>query len=166
MVKPELIPCSIEDIDRILALANRIWKPAFRDMLPPDRLDYLFAHMYNREKIVQQLKSENHRFYILCLGTVDIGYAQLIFCEEYVKLEKLYVDQKEQGKKLGYFCLTELCELAKASGAGKLRLQVNRGNEKAIAFYLKFGFYILESKDFEVGNGHVMDDYVMEMRID
>lgn len=165
MVNPELKLCSADDIDRILDLANRIWKPAFRDMLPADRLDYLFDYMYNRERILKQLTSADHRFYLLCLGAVDAGYAQLIFFDDYVKLEKLYIDQKEQGKKLGYFCLTELLRIAKDAGFHEMRLQVNRGNAKAIAFYLKFGFYILESQDFEVGNGHVMDDYVMKMPI-
>jgi ribosomal protein S18 acetylase RimI-like enzyme len=51
---------------------------------------------------------------------------------------------------------------ARAQHARRLWLQVNRGNAPAIAAYRKQGFRIVESRVFDIGNGFVMDDYVME----
>jgi ribosomal protein S18 acetylase RimI-like enzyme len=42
-----------------------------------------------------------------------------------------------------------------------IELQVNRHN-KAKDFYTKIGFTIKEEKDFDIGNGYFMNDYVME----
>jgi ribosomal protein S18 acetylase RimI-like enzyme len=41
-------------------------------------------------------------------------------------------------------------------------LQVNKRNVDAIAFYRKAGFTVREESIFDIGNGFVMDDYVME----
>ena len=43
----------------------------------------------------------------------------------------------------------------------KLTLTVNRQNYKAINFYFKLGFKIQTVADFDIGNGYVMNDFVM-----
>ena len=43
----------------------------------------------------------------------------------------------------------------------KLRLTVNRQNFKSINFYFKNGFKIDHVEDFDIGNGYVMNDFVM-----
>ena len=48
------------------------------------------------------------------------------------------------------------------TAADRLWLQVNRGNERAIRAYEKYGFRIIESRVFDIGDGFVMDDHVME----
>jgi ribosomal protein S18 acetylase RimI-like enzyme len=44
-------------------------------------------------------------------------------------------------------------------------LTVNRQNFKAINFYFKNGFVIDEVADFEIGNGFVMNDFVMKKEL-
>ena len=46
-------------------------------------------------------------------------------------------------------------------GANRLVLNVNKRNEKAIRAYRRNGFTIVESEKIDIGNGFVMDDYVM-----
>ncbi|TVR39086.1 MAG: GNAT family N-acetyltransferase [Cryomorphaceae bacterium] len=156
--------CGTNDRSRIESLAFRIWKPAFRDILPPDRLDYLFEWMYAPEKLEQQLADNDTRFYLLLHNGQDIGYAQLLFLDDHTKLEKLYVDQAFRKRKLGLWFLNALVGEVRARGFNVIRLQVNRANITAIDFYRKFGFTTIASKDFDVGEGHVMDDFVMEWR--
>jgi ribosomal protein S18 acetylase RimI-like enzyme len=50
---------------------------------------------------------------------------------------------------------------ARRQGAGRLLLQVNKRNEKALRFYRRANFTVREEAVFEVGGGFVMDDYVM-----
>jgi ribosomal protein S18 acetylase RimI-like enzyme len=45
----------------------------------------------------------------------------------------------------------------------RMRLQVNRGNAQAIRAYRKYGFVVVESRVFDIGDGFVMDDHVMEL---
>ena len=52
----------------------------------------------------------------------------------------------------------------KKEGATKLQLQVNRDN-KAKYFYEKLGFEVVRTQVFDIGQGYVMDDYVMEKKV-
>jgi ribosomal protein S18 acetylase RimI-like enzyme len=66
-----------------------------------------------------------------------------------------------QGKGIGRKLIDYIKEISINENDEFLQLTVNRHN-KAKDFYLKYGFKITEEKVFEIGNGYVMDDYVME----
>lgn len=157
----EVVRCLPGDEQRIQALAEKIWIPTFSSILSEDRLTYLFHLMYDSKKLSQQLLNPLNAFYVLTFSGKDVGYAQLVFHKEWIKLEKLYVHPMMQGKGCGLYLLRHMISEAAAKSINELRLQVNRGNERAILFYKTFGFKIVASKDFDVGGGHVMDDYVM-----
>jgi len=160
-----IIRCQPGDENRIRKLSDIIWKPTFQPILPPERVDYLYEWMYNPEKLRNLLTSEDSAFYIINGDDRDVGYGQLVFHERWVKLEKLYIHPGAQGKGCGLYLLRYLIAQLVDKECYLVRLQVNRGNEKAIRFYQKFGFKIIASEDFDVGGGHVMDDYVMEMEV-
>ena len=50
---------------------------------------------------------------------------------------------------------------ARADGAGWLILNVNKRNASAIAFYERCGLAVREAVVVDIGEGFVMDDYVM-----
>ncbi len=153
--------CAAQDIYRVKALADVIWKPTFSKVLSPERLEYLFQMMYNEHKLLEQVNDPHNNFYMLTHNGQDIGYAHLVFENQWVKLEKLYVLQLMQGKGCGLYLLRTICSIAANQPQKKLRLQVNRKNQNAISFYRKFGFEILKAQDFDVGGGHLMEDYIM-----
>lgn len=120
--------------------------------------------MYDPKILAEQLANPSHLFYFLQFNETNTGYAQLIIGSEFAKIEKLYVLPGVQGKGGGLYLLEIMRQEAIEKQKYIMRLQVNRANERAIAFYLKYGFEIVRSEDFDVGGGHVMDDYVMEYR--
>lgn len=156
-----LIRCGTGDEQRILALAELVWKPTFSKILSADRLEYLFGLMYDPEKLRSQLSDTSQHYYLLAYGDEEIGYSQLCFYKDWVKLEKLYVLETMQGKGCGLYLLRSMLSEAIRHSIFELRLQVNRGNKKAIEFYHKFGFRTIASRDFNVGGGHYMEDFEM-----
>ena len=46
-----------------------------------------------------------------------------------------------------------------------IRLTVNRKNHIAINYYFKNGFMIEEVKDFDIGDGYEMNDFVMLKKV-
>ena len=76
--------------------------------------------------------------------------------------DKIYVLTNQQGKQLGYQLMIHAIDFAKMHHMKSISLQVNRHN-KAFEFYKKIGFIIREEKDFSIGNGYYMNDYVMEL---
>jgi GNAT superfamily N-acetyltransferase len=78
------------------------------------------------------------------------------------KLNKIYILPVQQGKGMGKFIINYIVAAIKPHNAKALQLQVNRSN-KAKDFYEKLGFTIIETADFDIGNGYSMNDYVMEL---
>jgi ribosomal protein S18 acetylase RimI-like enzyme len=81
------------------------------------------------------------------------------------KLDKIYILPSRQGKGTGKFMIDYIINDIKGKGAQSLQLQVQRQN-KARGFYEKLGFVVLCAKDFDIGNGFVMDDYIMEKKLE
>ena len=73
-----------------------------------------------------------------------------------------------QGKSVGSKCLN-LLEVAinqnSKSSFNCFKLTVNRQNFKSINFYFKNGFTIESVADFDIGNGYVMNDFIMKKLI-
>lgn len=72
--------------------------------------------------------------------------------------------KEAQGKGLGKEVLEFVKNEAKKNGNRRLILTVNKNNS-AQKFYEYQGFKIYEEKILDVGNGYVMDDYLMELPI-
>jgi ribosomal protein S18 acetylase RimI-like enzyme len=79
-----------------------------------------------------------------------------------MKLEQIYLLPECYGQGLGKLMMRHVEQQARARGCRTLALQVNKRNAVAIAFYRKAGFTVREEAVFDIGNGFVMDDYVME----
>lgn len=154
--------CKPGDESTIIQLAHAVWKPTFSEILSPESLEYLFSMMYDKQLLAEQIANPSNLFFVLSLNETHCGYAQLVINGDFAKVEKLYVLPDVQGKGGGLYLLDKIRQEAVDKQKYILRLQVNRANEKAISFYLKYGFRIVRSEDFDVGGGHVMDDYVME----
>ena len=67
-----------------------------------------------------------------------------------------------QGKGFGKFMIDEIIRIAKSNDQKGIFLNVNKYN-KAKFFYEKAGFIVSKEEVIDIGNGYVMDDYVMEL---
>ena len=56
--------------------------------------------------------------------------------------------------------MEEVCRLG--DGLQSVYLTVNKQNHGPIAVYKKLGFQIVDSVETDIGNGFIMDDYIME----
>ena len=68
--------------------------------------------------------------------------------------------QKGLGQKLMDYVILK----AKNKQEKAVYLNVNRNNS-ALHFYEKNGFKIIKSEDIEIGNGYLMEDFVMEKNL-
>ena len=80
-------------------------------------------------------------------------------------LEKLYLLPGHHGRGLGRGMLARAIDEARALGARRLDLYVNKANAKAIRAYRAAGFAIAESLVKDIGGGFVMDDYRMTLAL-
>jgi ribosomal protein S18 acetylase RimI-like enzyme len=99
-------------------------------------------------------------------GTTLIGFAAFCpFGERQIKLHKLYLEVGCHGQGIGSMTLQEVERRAAAAGATSIVLNVNKYNVKAIKSYQRNGYVVAEPVMNAIGNGFVMDDYVMKKEL-
>lgn len=155
-----------EDIAIIQDLADKTWRIAYAEYISPAQLDYMLEKMYNKGELLSQLQ-QGYTFLIAGEDNKDLGFAGFSPHETKThtyKLHKLYVLPQAHGKGVGKLLINEVVSIIRLAGAKSLQLNVNRNN-KAINFYKKTGFQIIETVDLDIGNGFYMNDYVMEKPI-
>jgi diamine N-acetyltransferase len=150
----------------IQTLAHRIWPDTFREILSPEQIDYMLRLMYDIE-VLQKQFSEGHRFFLYNADGAPVGFMVIEPRpeESMVKIHKLYVLPEAQGKGVGKGFL-QFCESwARRNNFSKVCLNVNRFN-KAVGFYRRMGMEIVREEDIDIGEGFLMEDYVLEKRLD
>lgn len=69
-----------------------------------------------------------------------------------------------QGQGFGKKMLLVAIDFAKDSKKPFVELTVNRKN-KFLEFYIRQGFEIKKEKDFDIGGGYCMNDYILSLAI-
>lgn len=154
-----------EQLPIVQELAHKIWPVTYGHILSKDQFDYMMEMMYSIDSLQQQLPTKP--FLLVEDEGEFIGFASYEINWENTtktKIHKLYVLPQIQGKGIGKLLINHIKDIAVQKQNSALILTVNRFN-KAKDFYQKLGFHIVEEKQFPIGKGYIMDDYVMELPI-
>lgn len=152
------------DISIISAIAHHTWPDAYGSYISKAQLDFMLDMMYSDQSLMDQL-SKGHHFYIAEHNNTAVGFASVSQeADNACKLNKLYVLPTAQKIGAGKALLLKTIEYATSHTACCLYLQVNKQNN-AQHFYSKHGFSIREASILEIGNGYIMDDYIMELKL-
>jgi GNAT superfamily N-acetyltransferase len=118
--------------------------------------------MYNSHTLENQINGKIE-FFMVDLGQETIGYFAVENAnEQNVKLHKLYLDPTQKQKGLGRKIIQYIRDWALTNQKNSIILNVNKNNS-AVQFYQKVGFTILEEMILDIGEGYVMDDFVMQL---
>nr|WP_283416472.1 GNAT family N-acetyltransferase [Epilithonimonas pallida] len=161
-----IIKAKEKDIPTIQDLAKKSWIVAYADILKQDQIDYMLDMMYSEEALKKHFENPNFHYYLIREENQFLGFVGFEFHQEpeTTKLHRIYFLKEAQGKGLGKEVLEFVKNEAKKNGNRRLILTVNKNNS-AQKFYEYQGFKIYEEKILDVGNGYVMDDYLMELPI-
>ncbi|MFN8364581.1 MAG: GNAT family N-acetyltransferase [Cloacibacterium normanense] len=99
------------------------------------------------------------------MGDAENFYGIMGFENHYeqntTKLHRIYITEEGKGKGLGKEAIQFLKNQILEVGDQRIILAVNKQNP-SYHFYLSQGFKVYEEGVFDIGNGFVMDDYLME----
>jgi len=157
-----------QDIPLIQELARRSWENAYADILSAEQMKYMLDTMYSNDEILGHLQQPNYHYFMIldeADGLYDgfIGYENS-YEEGTTKLHRIYLVPESKGKGLGKKTVTFLTQKASESGDKRIILNVNKYNS-AKKFYESQGYVIYGEGVFDIGNGFVMDDFLMEFLI-
>lgn len=154
----------LSDIPIIKAIAEKAWRPTYDHILTEQQTIYMLDLMYNSLTLENQIK-ENIAFFMVDLEQETVGYFALENINDpIVKLHKLYLDPTQKQKGLGRKIIQYIKEWTLENQRERIILNVNKNNS-AVHFYQKMGFTIIEEMILDIGEGYVMDDYVMQLNL-
>ncbi|MNK15890.1 Protease synthase and sporulation negative regulatory protein PAI 1 [compost metagenome] len=159
----EIRKADLGDYKIINDLAIKTWYDTYSSILSQEQLEYMLNTMYSLEAITEQIAIKGHHFFLLSEGEKYFGFAsyELNYTSGTTKLHKLYVLPETQGRGAGRLLISKIENAAKNNGNDKIVLNVNRYNNAA-NFYLKNGFTKAGEEDINIGNGYLMEDFIME----
>ncbi|MBX9812844.1 MAG: GNAT family N-acetyltransferase [Burkholderiales bacterium] len=161
-----IAPLVPEDVERVSALAAGIWRTHYPGIISATQIEYMLAQRYDPRVMREELQRDDVWWDKLLAGNEIIGFSSYFLsgpCE--MKLDKLYVRQDRQRRGYGGMLVEHACAVARERGCSWLVLAVNRNNANAISAYGKYGFKIRGAVVKDIGGGFVMDDYIMEKRL-
>ncbi|WP_020607620.1 GNAT family N-acetyltransferase [Spirosoma spitsbergense] len=161
-----ITPATEAQLSIVQTIAHQTWPTTFAAILSPEQIDYMLEMMYSTDSLKTQMDGKNHVF-LLAQERDNGNYLGFLSYElnyrgvPKTKIHKIYLLPASQGKGVGKQLIEAVTELAKAKQNNTLSLNVNRHN-KAILFYERLGFRHVANETIDIGNGFIMDDYVME----
>ena len=171
-VSPERISATVrkigtEELPVVIDLARRIWNGYYPGIISQAQIDYMLAVWYDESAMRREMTGRGVVYALIEDQGRPVGYIgfETQPASSVLFLSKLYVLPEEHGKGLGRLGLEWVREQARARGDTVLRLRVNKNNAAAIRAYLRAGFQFAEDICSDIGNGFVMDDYLMERAV-
>ena len=157
-----------KDIEIIRNLAREIWYSHYTSIISTQQIEYMLQKMYACETIQEEL-NQGYCWDLIKINNKPVGFvsynSETDGLKRTMKLNKLYILIEYHGKGIGQEALAHVKGKAVSKKANKLYLTVNKANKKAISAYLKFGFSTEMDIITNIGNGFVMDDYIMALHI-
>jgi len=146
-------------------IAKRSWQHTYAQILSPKQHQYMFKKMYSTPLIQAQMEDPNWHYVLFADETntfvAFVGYEHHHQFDT-TKLHRLYVVPEYMKRGFGKKALEHVKLATKSAGDHRIILSVNKHNS-AQQFYESQGFTIYDNGVFDIGNGFVMDDYLMEI---
>lgn len=146
-------------------ISENTFVETFADQNSKEDMDAYIAENLNLEQITAELTDTNNTFFTAWHGDRLAGYAKVrvgatpveLLGSKTLETERLYVLQEYHGKKVGAQLMAECLTFATEAGYETLWLGVWEHNQKAIAFYRKWGFETFGAHIFKLGTDDQTD---------
>ena len=154
-----------EDLVPLLSFfAKDVFIDYYDNLIGNQQATYM-ADMFLSEEAISQEISEDTVFKLMLLDNMPIGFTEYKLDGDRVFISKLYMHKDYRKKGYGEMMLKDAIAYAKDNKKNKIYLTVNKHNP-SYKIYLKWNFKNIESVVNDIGNGYVMDDYIMELDIE
>ncbi len=146
-----------QDIKNIEMMASVIWPIAYKDILEVNQIKYML-NKYLSVAAIKDNISNHYTYMILEDEDTKVGFMAYYISDDKLFLSKLYILPNMQNK--GY--ATKAIDYLKKLNLD-IELTVNKNNKNAYEKYIHLGFKNINSVVADIGNGYVMDDYIMKL---
>ena len=132
-------------------------------------IDNYIKEKYSIAAISEELNNTTNIYYLIFHNDIAAGYSKIVFNQPYpesekqniTKLDRIYLLSGFYDLSLGKVLLQFNIDLAKQNQQAGIWLFVWTENQRAVNFYSKNGFVIIESHDFKISATHSNPNHQM-----
>ena len=156
---------TLEQCVELAAIAADIWNEYYSKLLSQQQIDYMLEKFQSVHAITDQIRNEGYEYYFMNADGMNVGYMGIKQEAGKLLLSKFYIRKEQRGNGYASRAMEFLTSLCKERRVAAIWLTVNRHNDTAIGVYEKKGFRTVRTQVADIGNGFVMDDFIMEKEI-
>lgn len=149
-------------------LADEIWHEYWPALIGIDQTDYMVDNFQSIEAIKRDMAENNYEYWFIEAqdeeGKRIVGYTGGHDEPETNRffISKIYLLAEERGRGFASRTIAFYEDLCRSRGFHAMYLTVNKGNDLGIRAYKGKGFETIDAVETDIGEGYVMDDYIME----
>jgi ribosomal protein S18 acetylase RimI-like enzyme len=160
---------TLADIEVLIELGVRTFNETFAQLNRPEDMNAYLSTAFESKQISSEITDPQSTFLLAEVGTLAVGYAKLhrgiapecVSGERSIELARLYVIQEMHGRAVAQMLMQDMVERSLREGFDTMWLGVWEHNERAKAFYRKWGFLETGSHIFQLGSDP-QTDLIME----
>ena len=166
----EFVPVETpEDRAALATLASEIWHEYWPALIGEAQTDYMVEQFQSLEAIERDVAEHAYEYWFLRTAEDGrtVGYTGGRVEPETNRffISKIYLLKEHRGEGLCSATIRFYERLARERGLDALYLTVNKRNEMAIRAYKAKGFEVIDAAETDIGDGYIMDDYIMEKKL-
>ena len=163
----ELRICSCDaDIRALAALATEIWHEYFTAIISKEQIDYMVEKFQSYPVLKKAIEEENYTYFLAYEEGAMIGFCGVKPEKDRLFLSKLYLHKKARGKGLSSILLKRAISFAREQDKKAIYLTCNKFNQHSLDVYRAKGFKDIDSVQMDIGQGFIMDDYILQLELD
>lgn len=152
-------------VPELAKLANDIWFEYWKNILSLGQIYHMVKKFQSEKAINNQIAFDRYHYFFINIDEQNIGYFGISTKYSCLFLSKLYIKKECRNKGIGSSAFERIKQFALDNNFKKIRLTVNKFNLPAIKAYEKWGFLTTGTEETPIGDGYIMDDYIMEYTI-
>ena len=156
---------TLQQIQAVADIAETVWHETYDPILPAGQTEYMIEKFQSVRAVQNQLAEKGYIYYLLRCEGVDAGFFAIVPGDGEMMLSKIYLLHKFRGRGGVKKAFEFIKSLAENRGMHRIWLTVNKENIYAQEVYRHFGFDVYGTQTADIGNGYVMDDYLMELTL-
>ena len=167
------IPVKTPDDQQFLArMAGEIWREYWPAHIGAAQTEYMIERFQSLEAITRDMAENDYEYWLLVATEQDedgleksiVGFTGGHMEPETNRffISKIYLYSWARGHGYARKTIEFYDALCRERGLHAMYLTVNKGNELGVRAYLGTGFKTIELVETPIGEGFIMDDFVME----
>jgi len=155
---PHTRQITLAELEIVRDLALQIWPKCYRRLIAPDQIDEMLAALFDLDTLETDMEERGHIYWVVRVGSRDVGFASAHIEGARVWLTKLYVLEDYRGFGFGKALIQAVQDYF--APAQHLAVCVHKEQSSAVDFCLRSGFNIDREIPFSLGT-YGFTDYLM-----